>query len=84
MKSVTKTSLALIVVAAVSWLSGALHAVDTEQDKKEVQRVLERYLESVKNADVSLTAWPFFLLTRTVRGLSASTPCSTLDATDTG
>ena len=54
MKSLVKTSLALIVVAAVSWLSSSLHASDINQDKKDVQRVLERYLESVKTADVSL------------------------------
>jgi ketosteroid isomerase-like protein len=58
MKSLTKTSLALIVVA-MSWYSASLYATDTEQDKKDVQRVLERYLQSVKTADVSLasTIW---------------------------
>src|SRR2546428_261120 len=56
MKSLTKTSLALIVVAAASWHSASLYATDTEQDKKDVQRVLERYLESVKTADVSLAS----------------------------
>ena len=56
MKSLVKTSLALIVVAAVSWLSSSLHASDINQDKKDVQRVLERYLESVKTADVSLAS----------------------------
>ena len=59
MKSLTKTSLACIVVAAALGLSTPLHATDTEQDKKDVQRVLERYLESVKTADLSLasTIW---------------------------
>jgi ketosteroid isomerase-like protein len=56
MKSSTKTSVALIIVAAMSWSSAPLHATDTEQDKKDVQRVLERYLESVKTADVSLAS----------------------------
>jgi len=55
MKSLTKTSLALIVVA-MSWYPASLCATDTEQDKKDVQRVLERYLQSVKTADVSLAS----------------------------
>ena len=56
MKPFTNTSLALILVAAISWCSPSLHATDTEQDKKDVQRVLERYLESVKTADVSFAS----------------------------
>ena len=56
MKSLTKRSLTLIVVAAVSCLSAAPLATDSEQGKKDVQRVLERYLESVKTADVSLAS----------------------------
>ena len=56
MKSLTKTSLAVIVVAAALWLATPLHATGPEQDKKAVQQVLERYLESIKTADLSLAA----------------------------
>ena len=47
----------ITLVAAVTvsvWLPACAHPPDIDQDKKGVQQVLEKYLESVKTADVKL------------------------------
>jgi ketosteroid isomerase-like protein len=50
-------SFALIAVVTVSLLLPACNpAVDADQEKKNVQQVFEKYLESVKTADVALAS----------------------------
>ena len=56
MKALTKSFVFTVVVVALSSLSASLHATNTEQDEKDVRLVLERYLESVKTADLSLAS----------------------------
>jgi len=46
------TLIAAVTVSA--WLPACAHPPDIDQDKKGVQQVLDKYLESVKTADVKL------------------------------
>jgi len=47
----------LVAAVAVSWLLPACtRAPDIDQDKRSVQQVLEKYLQSVKTADVKLAS----------------------------
>ena len=49
--------IALVAAATVSLFLPACHrAPDIEQDQREVQQVLEKYLQSVKTADVTLAS----------------------------
>src|SRR5712692_6208396 len=47
----------ITLVAAVTasvWLPACTHSADIDQDKRSVQQVIEKYLQSVKTADVKL------------------------------
>ena len=49
--------IALVAAATVSLFLPACHrALDIEQDQRDVQQVLEKYLQSVKTADVTLAS----------------------------
>jgi ketosteroid isomerase-like protein len=54
---VNKTRTALIALVTASWLLPACtRAADSDQEKKNIQQVVEKYLQSVKAADLTLAS----------------------------
>lgn len=52
----TKWTAVIAVVTASLLLPACTRAADSDRDKKNVQQVLEKYLQSVKTADVTLAS----------------------------